>query len=83
MKTWANGGIAPPFFTSTPGIDEPSASRPGRFSPDKLTPPRDTLDRKLDGPQCWSGRYGGEKSLTTTEHPNPAVQPAARRDIDS
>jgi hypothetical protein len=35
MKTWVSGGIAPPFLTSTLDSGECSASRPGRFTPEK------------------------------------------------
>jgi hypothetical protein len=37
-----------------------SASRPGRFTP------RYPLDRRLGGPQSWSGHRGEEKILDPT-----------------
>jgi hypothetical protein len=39
------------------------------------------LDRRLGGPQSWSGRYGEENTLATALNLTPAVQPVARRYI--
>jgi hypothetical protein len=58
---WGSGGMAPPFFTS---------ALAGGVVVFKLLPlylrrksPRCPLDRRLGGPQCRSGRCGGEKNL--------------------
>jgi hypothetical protein len=57
MKTWGNGGIAPPFLTSALVGGEWSASRPSRFTPMEIAP-LCTLYMRLGGPQSQSGRYG-------------------------
>jgi hypothetical protein len=35
---WESGGIAPPFMTSVLDGGEWSASLPGRFTPEEITP---------------------------------------------
>jgi hypothetical protein len=62
MKTYSGGGIAPPFLTSALDGGEWSASRPGRFTPGKQSPPPYLLGRRLSGPQGRFARWG-EKNL--------------------
>ena len=62
MKACKGRTATAPFVLvlSTSG-DERSTSRPGRFNSEKE--PRHTLNRRLGGPQGWSGRLGKEKDL--------------------
>jgi hypothetical protein len=60
MKTFGEGesrDVDPPFLTSALDGDDWSSTCPGGSLP------RSTLDRRLDGPRIWSGRYGEEKIL--------------------
>jgi hypothetical protein len=42
--------------------------------------PRYSLDRRLGGPQNWSGHCREEKHFAPARNPTPAVQPTARQD---
>jgi hypothetical protein len=53
MKTCVSGGIASQFLISGLDGNELSASHTGRFTP---------RDRRLVGPQSWSGRYENRTS---------------------
>jgi hypothetical protein len=60
------------FLASALAGGEWSASRFGRFTPGERTPWY-PLDRRLGGPQSWSGRRGEENTLhpTGTRIPTP------------
>jgi hypothetical protein len=58
------------FLTSALDGGEWSASRPGRFTPGGKSL-RYPLERRLDGPQSWSERYGDERNLLTL----PGIKP--------
>jgi hypothetical protein len=58
------------FLTSALVGGEWSASRPGRFTPQGKNL-RYPLDRRLGGPQNWSGRRGEEKILGPTGTQTP------------
>jgi hypothetical protein len=45
-----------------------------RFLPPEIEP-RYSLERRLGGPQNWSGRCGEEKHLGPARNPTLAVQP--------
>ena len=49
------------FLTSALDGEDWSTSRPGRFIPSEE--PLYPLNRGLDGPQSWSGRFGIEKCV--------------------
>jgi hypothetical protein len=71
MKAYCgSGGIAPRIFTSALVGGELSASRPGRFSPQRKSPWYPS-DRRLSGPQSRSGRDGEEKN----SQPLPGLEP--------
>jgi hypothetical protein len=57
---WGSGSIAPLFFTTALDRNEWSASRPFLFTP-RGTSPRCPLDRRLGGPQSWSGHCEEQK----------------------
>jgi hypothetical protein len=69
MKTWGNGGIAPPFLTSALDEGEWSASRLGSLLPRKEPPV------PIGGPQSRSGDV--EKIVAPAGNRTPAVQPIA------
>jgi hypothetical protein len=52
-------------------LHDPAALLPGKQ-------PRYPLDRRLGGPQSWSGRGGEEKTSLTTGSRNPLAQPIAQ-----
>jgi len=64
------------FLTSAFDGGEWSASSPGRFILGKR--PQDPLDRRLGGPQGWSGRGGEEKKIpASARNRTPVIQPIA------
>jgi hypothetical protein len=60
---WGRDGVAPPFSTQHLDGGEWSTSHLDRCIPREIAP-KYPLDRRLGGPQSWSGRYGEEKILT-------------------
>jgi hypothetical protein len=60
------------FLTSALVEGEWSASRPGRFTPEKS--PRYPLYRRLGGPQSRSGQHGEVKILDSTGTRTPTSQ---------
>jgi hypothetical protein len=71
----ANGGVNVQihiFLMSALAGSEWSASCPSHFLPQGKGPWY-PLDRRLGGPQTWSGRFGEEKNLdpTGTRTPTP------------
>jgi hypothetical protein len=78
---WQIGGIPPSFLTSALDEGESSALCIGCFNPGKELPV--VFDKRLGGPQIWSGHYGDEINFfPLTEIEPRASQPAARRYTD-
>jgi hypothetical protein len=62
MKTFGGVEVYSTILDLGTRWGEWSASRPGRFTPGKRVP-RYPLDRRVGGPQGWSGRCEVEKNL--------------------
>jgi hypothetical protein len=73
MKTWGSGGITPPLLTLALNGGEWSASHLSHFTV-RVKCPWYLLDRKLDGPQSWSGHYGVEKISFPSRESKPSHQ---------
>jgi hypothetical protein len=67
---WESGGIAPQILNLGTNGGEWSASRSSHFTP-KGKDPWNPLDRRLGGPQSWSGHSGEEKN----SQPLPGFKP--------
>jgi hypothetical protein len=58
---WRSGGIAPRILNLGTSGGDWSASRPGRVKPRGMRPCY-PLNKRLGGPQSWSGRGGDEQT---------------------
>jgi hypothetical protein len=68
-------GCIDPHFLDLGQLHAPAALPPGKE-------PRYQLDRRLGGPQSWSGRRGEEKILHPTGTRTPTPRPVASRYTD-
>jgi hypothetical protein len=81
MKTWGNGGVAPPFFTSALDGGEWSASRPSRFTPEAKAPTRTHCIGSWVDPRAALDAMEKRKILPCPEsNPgHPALRPSQSR----